>query len=103
MAWVLRLVEIGAESFMMSASCVHARKLVRQTPEDRTPEELADLFCRQARRRIRVRFRALFRNDDRASYRIARRAMEGRYAWLASGIVPPGAQPGVRENDRGAP
>ena len=27
------------------------------------------------------------RNDDASTYRIARRAMEGRYAWLEAGIL----------------
>jgi hypothetical protein len=82
-----RLVEIGAECFMMSAACIHAMKLVGAVPENRGPVELADAFCRQSRRRVESRFRALFRNDDPALYRIARRALEGRYAWLVEGIV----------------
>jgi hypothetical protein len=82
-----RLVDIGAEAFMMSAVCVRARMLLEDNPSDRTPEELADVFCRQARRRINDRFRALFRNDDTATYKVARSALDGRYAWLEEGII----------------
>ncbi len=83
-----RVVEIGTEAFMMTSACVRAHKLVRENPSDRSPEELADLFCRQARRRIRDRFRAIFRNDDTTGYAVARKAMEGRYAWLEEGVLP---------------
>ncbi len=86
-AVLARIVEIGAECFMMTAACVHARKLVAEAPGDRSPEELADLFCRQARDRVATRFRALFRNQDSATYVIARRAMEGRYSWLSDGVL----------------
>ncbi len=82
-----RVVDIGTEAFMMTASCVRARMLVQENPSDRSPEELADLFCRQARRRIRDHFRDVFRNDDVTAYGVARQAMEGRYAWLEEGIV----------------
>jgi alkylation response protein AidB-like acyl-CoA dehydrogenase len=82
-----RLVEIGAEAFMMTAACVRARMLLEDNPSDRSPEELADLFCRQARRRIEDRFRALFRNDDTATYKVARSALDGRFDWLEEGII----------------
>ncbi|MDT8340033.1 MAG: acyl-CoA dehydrogenase family protein [Longimicrobiales bacterium] len=82
-----RLVEAGAELFVMSTACVRARELVRANPGDRSPEELADVFCRQARRRVKASFRSLFRNDDTRTYRTAQRLMEGRYAWLEEGVV----------------
>ncbi len=78
-----RLVDIGAECFMISGTCVRARKLVTENPGDRSPEELADAFCRQAKRRIEARFTSLFRNDDAATYQVARKAMAGEYGWLS--------------------
>ena len=72
---------------MMTASCVYARKLVTQTPGDRSPEELADLFCHQARDRVAIRFSTLFRNQDAAAYRVARNAMGNRYGWLTDGVL----------------
>jgi len=82
-----RIVDVGAELFAMSASCVRARELVRQNPDDRTPFELADVFCRQSRRRIGQHLRELFRNDDNATRKLSRGVLEGRYAWLEEGIV----------------
>jgi alkylation response protein AidB-like acyl-CoA dehydrogenase len=106
-----RLVEIGAELFAMAASCSRASMLElkgRQAIAGRTgarPEvaaqiapsavALADLFCRQARRRIQERFRALFRNDDVRTYRLAQQILREEHRWLECGILEQGAT--VRE------
>ena len=49
--------------------------------------ELADVFCRQATRRAKAYFKAIWSNDDRANYRLARGVLEGRYRWLEQGIA----------------
>lgn len=82
-----RLVDIGGDLFVMTASCVRAMKLVRENPPDRTPFELAHAACKLARRRIRANFRAVFRNDDIDMYKVARGAMGDRYEWLEKGIA----------------
>lgn len=82
-----RIVDVGAELFVMTASCVRARKLVADDPSDTSPVTLADLFCRQARRRIDDHFFYLFDNDDTATYDVARQTMEGRFTWLEQGVV----------------
>jgi alkylation response protein AidB-like acyl-CoA dehydrogenase len=79
-----RVVDIGAQLFAMSAVCVRARAERRDRPEG---VELADLFCRQARLRAEALFAALFDNTDALDVKVARRAMEGRYAFLEEGIV----------------
>lgn len=82
-----RIVEVGAELFVMVATIVHAKALVDKNPSDRSPYELADLFCRQARTRIRERFDHLFANNDAATYRVAQNAMKGTFEWLEEGLV----------------
>ena len=82
-----RIVEIGAELFMMTSAAVKARRMLEANPSDRTPVTLADLFCRQARRRVRTRVDELFDNEDAATYRVARQALEGELEWLEKGIV----------------
>ncbi|MCA9738568.1 MAG: hypothetical protein KC645_13155, partial [Gemmatimonadetes bacterium] len=37
--------------------------------------------------RVEERFRHVFRNADAGTYRVAQRAMEGRYVWLEEGVV----------------
>ena len=51
-------------------------------PHAQEAGELADAFCRRARRRIAERHRALRQNDDVRNYRTAQRLLEGRYAVL---------------------
>ena len=51
--------------------------------------ELADLFCRQARRRVDALFGELFSNDDDANYALAQQVLEGRHTWIEEGIADP--------------
>jgi len=82
-----RLVEIGAELLAMAAACSRAHAMVTAKPAERGPVELADLFCRQARRRVDQRFAAVFDNDDVAAYRTAQHVVGGAFAWLEQGMV----------------
>src|SRR5213594_1525711 len=56
-AVLFRLVDVGAELFAMAAACARAQWLLTHDPAaGRRAVELADLFCRQARRRVRTTF-----------------------------------------------
>ncbi|OJF12943.1 acyl-CoA dehydrogenase family protein [Couchioplanes caeruleus] len=81
-----RIVDIGAELFAMSAVCVRARAQRQDAPEGM---ELADLFCRQARLRAEALFAALWDNTDALDVKAARRALDGRYAFLEEGVIAP--------------
>ncbi len=85
-----RIVDAGAELFAISSAVVYADTLQREHPE-RAAEaiELADLFCRQARRRVDVLFDSLFDNDDVAAYELAQGVLGGRFTWLEDGVVDP--------------
>jgi alkylation response protein AidB-like acyl-CoA dehydrogenase len=85
-----RIVDIGAELFAMAAAVVYATTIREERP-DRAAEaaELADLFCRHARRRVGDLFGALWSNEDVESYALAQRVLEGRYAFLEEGIADP--------------
>lgn len=82
-----RIVDVGAELFVMTATCVRAHQLTRKNPSDSSPTTLADLFCRQSRRRVEERFDNLFDNEDASTSDVARQTMEGRFEWLEKGIV----------------
>jgi hypothetical protein len=82
-----RLVEIGAELLAITAACSRAHAMVRQDPAQTGPVELADLFSRQARRRIEDRFAAVFDNDDLAAYRTAQHVLADQHRWLEQGMV----------------
>jgi alkylation response protein AidB-like acyl-CoA dehydrogenase len=82
-----RLVEIGAELLAITAACSRAQAMVRREPANRGPVELADLFSRQARRRVEDRFAAVFDNDDVATYAVAQQVLRAEHRWLEEGMV----------------
>ncbi|MGH7903196.1 MAG: acyl-CoA dehydrogenase family protein [Candidatus Dormibacteraceae bacterium] len=87
-AFLGRIVDVGAELFAISAACVRAQMLIETDPEHGGgAAELADVFCRGARRRVDRLFHDLWHNEDDFNYRIAQRVLEGRYAWSEAGIV----------------
>lgn len=83
-----RVVDIGAELFAMSAACVRAKAERDTHPEN---VELADLFCRQARRRIETHLHQLWHNTDARDVALAKQVLTGRYVSLESGVVTPPA------------
>jgi hypothetical protein len=85
-----RIVDIGAELYAIACAAVYAQTLRAEHPE-RGDEavELADLFIRQARRRVDSLFGELFSNDDDANYALAQDVLEGRHTWLEEGIADP--------------
>ena len=82
-AFLGRAVDIGAELFAMTASCVRAKA---EASTDPTGVELADAFCEQARVRVEALFTALWHNSDASDRKLARKVLEGRYAKLEQGV-----------------
>lgn len=83
-----RLVDVGAELFAMAAACVRAHTLAAGPERNEHALELADLFCKDARRRCDRLLADVFRNDDRTAYAIAQQILAGQHEWLEAGIVP---------------
>jgi alkylation response protein AidB-like acyl-CoA dehydrogenase len=89
-AFLGRIVDVGAELFAMSAACVRAKMLVdSKAPEASGAVELAELFCRGARRRVDQSFHDLWRNDDSENYHSAMQVLDGSYTWLEGGVIDP--------------
>jgi alkylation response protein AidB-like acyl-CoA dehydrogenase len=82
---LFRAVDIGAELFAMAASCVRANMLAAEGNTEAI--ELADLFCRVARDRIRTSFDHFYGPNDGALYRVAQHVLAGHHEWLEQGIV----------------
>ena len=92
-AFLGRTVDIGAELFAASAACVYAQTLGREHPEhSEQAVELADLFCRQSRRRVDRLFTELWANEDDANYKGAQQLLEGRYRFLEEGVLDPSGE-----------
>ena len=94
-----RIVDIGAELFVMTAACVRAQS----EQADGTAVELADAFCRQARVRTERLFEQLWKNCDDSDRVLARGVLGGRYTWLEEGILDPSIEGPWIAQEGGAP
>ena len=85
---LFRGVDIGTELFAMAAVVCRVGMLERTgRPEASRARDLADLYCRSARRRIETLFQEMRSNDDTAVYRTALEILDGKFEWMEDGIV----------------
>ena len=85
---LFRLVDVGAELFAMAATCSRAALLLREDPTAGAHAmKVADVFCRQARGRVRAKFQGLWRNEDVPTYTVAQEVLKGEHLWLERGMV----------------
>jgi hypothetical protein len=75
-------VEVGVDLFVMSCALAKAEQLAGQNPDDKSAQELADLFCKNARERIEANFRAVKSNHNRNFKKVADHLMDGQYDWV---------------------
>jgi alkylation response protein AidB-like acyl-CoA dehydrogenase len=92
--FLFRCVDIVMELFAMAATTSRARQMADdRDPEAQKAAELADLFCRMSRRKVRQLFRQLWRNEDTRRNEVAARVLRGDHAWLEQGILDMGLTP----------
>ncbi|MFE1773805.1 acyl-CoA dehydrogenase family protein [Streptomyces sp. NPDC059008] len=84
-----RIVDIGAELFAMSAACVRAEHLRETGEHGREAQQLADVFCRQARIRVEELFGRLWTNTDELDRKVVSGVLDGSYSWLEEGVIDP--------------
>jgi alkylation response protein AidB-like acyl-CoA dehydrogenase len=85
---LFRLVDVAGELFAMAATCSRAQALYkRDRATGARAVHLADVFCRQARRRVRSKFNGLRRNEDVPTYKLAQEILAGEHRWLERDIV----------------
>jgi alkylation response protein AidB-like acyl-CoA dehydrogenase len=96
-----RIVDIGSELYAIACACVYASTLGQDDPANKEAVfELADLFCRQARRRADSLFDELFSNDDDSQYKRAQSVLAGRYEFFEHDVVDPaGDGPMIPEHE----
>jgi alkylation response protein AidB-like acyl-CoA dehydrogenase len=88
-----RLVDIGAELFAMASALAYADTIGRERPERRAEaQELAELFCTQAKHRVETLFHELWDNVDDANRAAASLVLDGRYQWLEEGVADPSGE-----------
>ncbi|MET9625872.1 acyl-CoA dehydrogenase family protein [Lentzea sp. NPDC006480] len=77
-----RIVDIGAELFAISATCVRA-----QQDQNPNAQMLADAFAKQARIRVDELFDKLWRNTDDSDVVLSKQVLDGNYTWLEEGVI----------------
>jgi alkylation response protein AidB-like acyl-CoA dehydrogenase len=95
-----RVVDIGAELFAVSASCVRAAMIAQEQPDRaESAYQLADTFADQSRLRTEALLDGLWHNTDEADERLAERVLDERYTWLEDGVLDPseGTGPWIAE------
>ncbi len=76
-----RVVDIAAELYAMTASCVYAKAL------GDSAAQLADAFCRQSRRRVAELCDQLWVNTDDHDTAWAAKVLGDSYLWLEEGVL----------------
>ncbi len=84
---LFRIVDIGTDLFAMSATISYATMLAKKG--EKNALELADVFCREARKRIDQNFRTLFDDADEVAYKVVQKMLKGEYEWLEGRMVEP--------------
>jgi alkylation response protein AidB-like acyl-CoA dehydrogenase len=79
--FLARVVDIAAELYAMTASCVYAKEIEAFT--------LADAFCRQSRRRIAELTDQLWVNTDDHDREVAATVLADDHLWLEDGVLDP--------------
>lgn len=80
-----RIVDIGTDLFAIATACSYANALLKEGKTNAV--ELADLFCREAKKRIEDAFRNGQDNNDRKKITVARKLLAKEYQWLENDIV----------------
>lgn len=75
-------VEIGIDLFAMGAVLSYAEAMLAQNPKDSTPNELAELFCKNARARIEANFKAVGKNHNHDYDKVTDTLMGGGFEWF---------------------
>ncbi|HOF39388.1 MAG TPA: acyl-CoA dehydrogenase family protein [Candidatus Hydrogenedentes bacterium] len=89
-------VDIGTDLFAMAAALSRAEFELKAYAGDETLQDLVDLFCTNARRRIRDNFRKAKQTRGRAISRVANAFMAGKYRWMITDVYtdfPPASRP----------
>jgi alkylation response protein AidB-like acyl-CoA dehydrogenase len=76
-------VDIGTDLFVMATTLSYAEHLLKENKEDQTPQDLADLFCKEARKRIAANFKAVKDNHNKMYKKVATELMDGKLEWLS--------------------
>lgn len=79
-------VDIGIDLYAMAVTLSYAEAKLAENPNDQSPQELADLFCKDAQRRIAENFKAVKKHHNSTYDRVTESLMKGEYRWMYNDI-----------------
>jgi alkylation response protein AidB-like acyl-CoA dehydrogenase len=100
------LVDTGTDLFAMAVTLAHAEGALKDAPDKQALQDLADLFCRNARARVKANLRGVRQNHNGMVSRVAAHFMGGKYDWMVEGIYtdfPPSLRRPQRPEEESAP
>tara|TARA_R110001592_G_scaffold226999_2_gene483222 strand:- start:189 stop:2165 length:1977 start_codon:yes stop_codon:yes gene_type:complete len=86
-------VDVGTDLFTMAAVLSYTDALLATIENKAELQQLVDLFCTDARDRIKTNLKAVRSNHNGMYNKVANDSMDGKFEWLCTGIytdVPPG-------------
>lgn len=85
---ISRFVDIGVELFVMSCVCSYGSTMYnKDNSKGKDALRLADLYCRESRKRIKRLFYEINHNNDRFYNSISKDILSERYRWIENDIV----------------
>ncbi len=83
--FLFRAVDVGLELYAMSASISRVQQMKKDGNADWIKAQtLTEMFCRNARRKIRKLFGDLWHNDDKFKTAVSKGVLEGDHTWFES-------------------
>ena len=82
-------VDIGTDLFAMAASLSQAEHLLATGKASPELQDVVDLFCRQARQRIKTHFRKPCQTPTKLLGKVSTQLLKGKLDWMISGIIKP--------------
>jgi hypothetical protein len=86
-------VDVGTDLYAMAASLSRASAYLKANPGNQTVNDVCDLFCRIARRRIENNFKLVWdRSHDDLIDKVGQQFLENQLAWMVNDVyldVPP--------------
>ncbi|MDQ1258083.1 MAG: polymerase, partial [Candidatus Hydrogenedentes bacterium] len=79
-------VDIGTDMLAMAATLAHAESELAKNPGNKAIQDLADLFCSMARRRINDNFRNAWKNYNGKVNKVSKQFLEGAYDSLITDV-----------------
>lgn len=82
-------VDIGTDLFAMAASLARTEHALKTSPDNKALQDMVDLFCVQAKARIRRNFAGVCCNPYKKVGKVSNAMLAGEYNWILTDIINP--------------